>query len=432
MNSHTLDRLLSGHAGHFAAVRELPGSGPSRVFSTTMGDLSVVQDNIVSVYGRPSGVELGGSGSGTDPDLARLISMVEALERYSSCVPDTNLEIATPGSSPDRRWTLERLPRCTDKELAHPKCAVTALHCHSRIRWTHAFNMMSGEPVPIPAHLVWLHLPPVTRAERFTMPISTGCAAHFDIWKATSNALCEVVERDAIALIWLKRLALPRIVIDTAHPEIRARLQEKTDNGIEVRLYDATTDVGLPTIYSVEIAPASQQVHQMVMCASGFDYENVLLKVLREATASRVGLSQSDPAPADVWDFTGVFHGATFMAAQEHFHEFDFLDATGEQVKFSELSNIDARSPRAQVEWLIERLHDLDMVALIKNIQTREASSVGLEVVRVVIPDLMPLSFHHAARYLAHDRLNADWLRPRSQPDPRSDDGINVMPQPFA
>ena len=61
---------------------------------------------------------------------------------------------------------------------------------------------------------------------------------------------------------------------------------------------------------------------------------------------------------------------------------------------------------------------------------TAEAREVGFRVVRVLVPELMPLSFTHRARYLAHPRLYSAPTRMgyRSYPEQQ----INPLPQPFA
>jgi ribosomal protein S12 methylthiotransferase accessory factor len=51
-------------------------------------------------------------------------------------------------------------------------------------------------------------------SEMFYYPISTGCASHVSLERALLGAILEVVERDAISIIWLQKLVLPRIEVD--------------------------------------------------------------------------------------------------------------------------------------------------------------------------------------------------------------------------
>lgn len=55
---------------------------------------------------------------------------------------------------------------------------------------------------------------------------------------------------------------------------------------------------------------------------------------------------------------------------------------------------------------------------------------MGLTVVRAIIPQLMPLSFAHRARFLAHPRL---YDAPRFfGRDALAEADLNPFPQPFA
>nr|BFE86238.1 hypothetical protein GCM10020093_088390 [Planobispora longispora] len=101
---------------------------------------------------------------------------------------------------------LATVPRCAPRELAHPKSLVTAPDPAGPMRWARGWSLTGNRPVWVPAVMVWMHIRAKSAAERLTMPISTGCAAHSDIAAALVGAICEVVERDSIALTWLQRI----------------------------------------------------------------------------------------------------------------------------------------------------------------------------------------------------------------------------------
>ncbi|WP_275430742.1 YcaO-like family protein, partial [Citrobacter freundii] len=62
------------------------------------------------------------------------------------------------------------------------------------------------------------------------------------------------MERDAIALTWLLQMPLARIRFDEPVPD---RLQDKFSrlaaSGLEQLFFDATTDIGCPTIYGLQL-----------------------------------------------------------------------------------------------------------------------------------------------------------------------------------
>lgn len=91
-----IDRLVSDEGGLIQNVQRLGDSGKSlTIYTATLGALERLHGNIRVAPGSDAGIELAGSGGGTNPRLARAIALIEAVERYSSCVPAANLEWAT-------------------------------------------------------------------------------------------------------------------------------------------------------------------------------------------------------------------------------------------------------------------------------------------------------------------------------------------------
>jgi len=428
-----LDLLVSNEGGLIGNVSRISGSTDEiAVYASSMGELEHIQPNIASVMGRMTGLELSGAGGGLNPRLARAISIAEALERYSSCVLPKNLRWATAAELGEDAVDLAAFPRCSDRELADPACPAVAPDPHQPIRWATAWSVHDGRPVLVPAASVWLHIPPVTRAERFTMPISTGCAAHTDIYQALLSAICEVIERDAIALTWLQRLPLPRVEFDVEPPGFAEARQDMARRGIGFTLFDATSDLGVPTLYSVDEAPGDSQVRHLVMCATDLDPARAAVKILRETASSRIAMATAAPPPADVGDFHSVFHGATYMGAPERASAYDFLlKADNGTRAFSALPNAaHSGDPKRDLATVLARLRERGMDVYAVELTTTEARLAGFRVVRVIIPALMPLAFTHRARYLGHPRL---YDGPRAMGYPASAEaGINPLPQPFA
>lgn len=427
-----LDQLVSSDVGLVGRVTKISAETDGfSIFSASMGLLENTQPNIRSSTGRPSGVELGGGGGGTNSRLARAVSIAEALERYSSCVVPTDLTWASANELGKRAIDVASMPKCSDAELADPACPASPFDPDERIRWTTAWSLNRRRAVMVPAVSVWMHIPALTPSERFTMPISTGCATHTDIYQALNNAICEVIERDAIALTWLQRLALPRIVFDNPGADLSSALTAVEHNRVKVTFFDATSELGIPTLYSVDDACDHDIVRHVVMCATDLDPERAAVKMLRESASSRIALASAGPPPDLIDDFTSVFHGATYMGTPERFNAYDFLmkSSSGTR-KLSDLSTVGTDDSRANLNLLLDRLEEYGMEAFAVELTTREARSVGFRVVRVIIPQLMPLAFTHRARYLGHPRLYKGPVAMGYQAKDESD--INPLPQPFA
>jgi hypothetical protein len=108
-----------------------------------------------------------------------------------------------------------------------------------------------------------------TPAEHFWYRISIGYAVHSDPVEAVVLSICEVIERDSIAITWQQRLALPLV----AGRYLSGRAQELIDWGrrhfISTFLFDATTDMAVLTVFCLLVAPHAARSAQLVSCATG-------------------------------------------------------------------------------------------------------------------------------------------------------------------
>jgi ribosomal protein S12 methylthiotransferase accessory factor len=279
--------------------------------------------------------------------------------------------------------------------------------------------------------MVYLHFQPVTAGERMSVPISTGCAAHSSLERALLSATCEVIERDAIALTWLQKLALPRIELDLVPAWLEPYVRRNESHGdFEQIFFDATSDIGVPTVYSLQLTPHHALLATLVMCSTELDPAIAVAKVIRESASSRLAMQIPQAIPECWDDYCAVSHGAAYMGHPDRRSAFDFLIRSPHRRRLSEMSNLDTGDPGSDLMDLIERLRLRGMEAVAVDLTTDEARRTGTWVVRVIVPGLQPLSFSHRARYLGHPRL---YDAPRAMGFPvYAESEINPQPQPFA
>jgi ribosomal protein S12 methylthiotransferase accessory factor len=390
-----------------------------------LGDLRPVLPGFATAPTSTRG-QMVGAGSSTDIHTAARLAVVEALERYSSCMYDNQqLRWASAAELGDDAIDLDVVPRCSAAELADPRCPVRTPDRSERIRWVQGVSLTGRCTRWVPAVMAYLNVPPASVSELFTLQISTGCAAHVDPASAVVNAICEVVERDALTLTWLQRLPLPRIEPDGAGGW-RSGGQEP---GWQTILFDATTDLGIPTVYGVEVAPEGSS-GTAVMCATDLDPARAIAKALREGAAGRVAVRMAPPVSSPVEDFQAVWEGAAYMARAEHRGAFGFLLGSSRRVAAPDLVSLGTGTPAGDLRLLVDRLADHGLDVVVVDLTTDEATRAGLWVVRAVIPGLQPLSFSHRARFLGHARLYDAPVRMghRSWAEP----DLNPWPQPFA
>ena len=417
-----------------------PGEPDFNIHSGSLGDAGQLQGAQRWVQDPEQG-NFDGAGGDLDPVRAAHVAVAESLERYSSTVvPAERLRWATERELGGRAIGPSSLPACSATELADPRCGLLPPDPDAPLRWVEGWSFTRDEPVWVPAVSVWLRIPALSAGERFTNGVSTGCAVHSDPAAACVNGLLEVLERDATALTWLQRLPHPEVDLAADPPtgaaaEVLARTSREH---LPVRVFDATTDVGVPVLYAVQQSQDPRLAH-LVAATCELDPQRALAKLHRELASLRIALRHvPDPQVADD-DVNGVCAGALVAGRAENASWFDFLLSPGrgaprERTTLTEVgrrtAGAAAAAPREQLRWLVDRLADRGMEAVAVDLTTSEARSVGATAVRMLVPQAVPLSFVHRARYLATPPLSA---APVAMGHRAADEAsLNHRPQPFA
>lgn len=398
------------------------------VYFTSSGYLERVLWNVpASPAATPSGVDMAGTGSHTDRATAELISICEAIERYSSCAVPRGLLQARALDIADQVIDYESFPSCSEEEMSTEACTYRPLDPDCSIRWAKGTEVSSGRNVYIPAQMVWLHYPYSRLEGSFTTQVSTGCATHSDFNAALFAGLSEVLERDLIAVAWLKRLPLRAIDADLESiPIVGPMLADLCRSpGSRIQFFDGTTEFGLAIVYAYYHDPSDNNLANVVICATGTSYIGAITKCLRELSASLLGMRNRIDTGVGVAGNV-VFDGALEMARTENTLAFDFLSEANGVVSLDDLE----RSLPGELDWhsLTRRVLEAGHSIYYVDISTPESLSFGLHVVKVLVPTLMPLSFDRGMQFHAHPRLQQ--LSSHFGVD--SLNKLNPYPQPFA
>ena len=430
-----------GLVSRAAELSQSSGEPPFSIWTGFLGDLSAALRSQRTWTHRVESGNIDGAGGAIDPDLARHIAIVESLERYSSCSwADEDLIWDTPAGLGDAAIGPDRWPACSPTELADPHCGLVPFDSRVPLRWVRGWSLTRGREVFVPAILVYLKFPVHSPSERFTNTVSTGTAAHSDLREAVLGGLLEVIERDAIALTWLQRLRLPEIVVDPAvlDPEVAEYHRVGTSTELTVHLRDATTDYGIPILYAVQTSEADTELSQVVAATCDLDPQRALAKIHRELVSLRIALRSHARSPR-AKEVTGqdmtVVGGALADAAPSMRHVFDFLlEGPRPSRRLTDMGRPELRGIRESSDDSLDRvvsaLERVGSEAVVVDLTTDEARQVGMHVVKTLVPEAVPLSFSHHARYLATPRL---YEAPRAMGLKAHDEaGINPVRQPFA
>jgi ribosomal protein S12 methylthiotransferase accessory factor len=352
-----------------------------------------------------------------DPEHAQLVAISEALERMAFTAINRPFVSASAADLGEDAMDLDLVPRCSAREFRHPHCRAVRADKGQRIRWTLGVDLLASKEVFIPANMVYL-LAPSPPQERFWLPISTGAAAHTSAEAALVNGICEVVERDAIALTWLQRMPLPRLCDDCISDDAREVIDWCDGHGIRTHLFDATTDLGIPVVYCVQTTQ-NPRVAQLVACAADLDVSSAVLRALLEVTSNRLGVCSRQDQPRRYADFRSATDGTAVMSKLSRRPAFAFLLDGFSDRQVSRPASRQFASDAERLAFLLRSLAARDMSVFAADLSTRELDEAGYAVVHVIIPQLQPMSLQPLVQYRAHSRL---YDAPRKM-------GMRVLPE---
>jgi ribosomal protein S12 methylthiotransferase accessory factor len=371
----------------------------------------------------------GAAGTSLDPDEAFRRALGEAVERYSALNVGARGGVAL--AAGDGELT-GRFPACAPDEPCPPP--LRGLDRAAPLTHVAVRRLADGREVMVPAAFVHLGFRPRPLEPAPTLPISTGLAFHPSLHDALWGGLCEVIERDAMMLMWWARRPLAAIPVDGPDlPEPLAdRVARLKSARLSVHLFDMTSDVRIPAVFAV--VRGESYPYLVVGAACRSDPVVACTKALDEAVSVRAGLRARPPGPLpSLGHFDWVCaleHHARLYAAWRRTPAFDFLlDPGGLPTPFPEFVRQPWGAPPEGPDGLAFFAAGLEaegLTVLWADVTAPEAAEFG-RVVKVIVPEMVPLSQAHSARWLATPRL----LRAAGLARARASD-FNPFPHPFA
>ncbi len=182
------------------------------------------------------------NGKGATPEQAKASAVMEAMERYSAEQRESD-EVAY-GTLAQMRDS--GMPFVEPVDLILPARVMGMLES-AEIAWIACYDILRGEDVWVPACAVFYPYYPDGDLQLFRFH-TNGIASGNTIEEAILHALFEVIERDAWSIAESFNRTNADVIIDDGD-SVPAKLLENFRNaGIEIRLKDLTTDVGVTTI----------------------------------------------------------------------------------------------------------------------------------------------------------------------------------------
>jgi YcaO-like protein with predicted kinase domain len=356
----------------------LPAVGITRVANVT--GLDVIGIPVVAVM-RPNSRSLAvAQGKGFDLVAAKVSGVMESIENYHA------ENICKPLLFDSEERIRARRGRVIDVQ-GLPRAAGGTYDPEARLLWIEGYDALGRERAWLPFEVVHADytLPLPSNSGAFLLSDS-GVASGNHAFEATSHAICELVERDALTLWHYRTPAAQagcRVDLNTVEDAAcRWLLGKFAAADVAVGAWDITSDIGIPS-FLCEILDREPNPFRAIgsMFGSGCHpaREVALFRALSEAAQSRLTViagSRDDLGLAVYRRGLDLDASHTRLAA---------LAAPGAR-PFAASTTFEGEALEQDIAWELERLQDVGIREV--TVVDLALPEIGIPVVRVVIPGL--------------------------------------------
>ena len=348
----------------------------------------------------------------------------EAVERYSaSYVPYERIHHSPADDLDARKVDPESVVLYSDAQYEGASFPFSRFEHDRPIGWTTGYSLGRREKTFVPAFAVYQPYLSERREQPVIQQVTTGLACGNTLEEAVLSGLCEVVERDASMLAWLRGRPLDRLDLEKLPAGLaRATLARFGSLRKHVVVLDATNDLAIPSYIAVWNGPMRGQ-HRAIFCSCAKpDADAAAAGALRELAQCMMWVEGLIMSGRDLPDPLEQ----PISEIEEHVLwplRHDTTDRYGFLLEGTGVVNLEIGSPAVStaldsIDACMGRLLARGLDAVAVDVTSPDIAEVGLHVARVVIPGAQPLYFGSGL-----ERLSARALAGAAN--------LNLHPHPF-
>lgn len=404
--------------------------------------------------------EATGTGCALRPEQSKLVSVLEIVERYASLRPRSKRTVVQASYH-----QLVQQAQCaldpTTLGLHSPEqyeWYQCNHHCHPLVpyhhdlvyNWVWGYSFQNQAPMLVPEHYAYYGVPISAENPAFVFEVSNGCALGNCLEEALFHGMMEVAERDAFLLMWYAQLKLPRLnLLSATDPLIRLLVEHlEYHSGYTIYALNATLDHAIPCLCVLGVDEQNREgmPKAHVVAGSHPHPEQALLRGLRELATMLVApsqVSQEDRIQAlemlaDSNLVHTMDHHPLVYYLPEAFDRLHYFLHTPQQQTFQEAFADFYHTPpermnlRDDLDFFIASYLKRGIDVIVIDQAAPEPLPGGLHCVKVIMPDLLPMTFgQQNRRIVGFKRLHQLPFTLGYQDHPLTEAEINPYPHPF-
>jgi len=333
----------------------------------------------------------------------------------------------------------ERLPLFAPEQYASPCFRFRPFNRDTPICWHPATELLSGEPIMVPAQLALLYYKSRRGEALIGYPTSGGLGFARTRRRAILHGLYEYMERDAVNVRWFSRLAPAQVELDVGEwlkrrwPEHAWRLSTLSMPSLAVQF--ATIDHPIPifTVTSYDTCRASCSF--VGAGGGGGQRERALVQALFELGQTRAVLHAYRPkdakdigATSQTTDMTDFLDGTVYYGFPQNRSKLDWYARSNRSIEWASIPEVVVDDEQAEYDTILERLRRARLNPIV--IDLGSACAANSHLVRVVVPELTQACVA-ACPYLGHPRYYRMPFELGQRNRPLEFSELNTDPVPF-
>ena len=363
---------------------------------------------------------------------ARAASLGEALERYSATYVPEGLPLSSAAEIGADAVAPESFALFHERQYV-PGFPFEPFTRSTRLSFVEGFSLADGRPAFLPAQLVYLRHDGVE--PKIGYSTSNGLACGPSLAEAVLAALLEVVERDAMMLVWANRLSLPRLtwLDDPTLREIDARAFAVT--GLAYTAIDASPFFGVPAAIGLVHGAPGDCAALGIGAGCAPTIADAWRACLGEAFAVhrwlRGLLADEPPVLERAEDVRSLEDHTLFYGTPDRAASVAFLEASCDERSTTTVPEVPGGTPGESVAEIVRRLEEGNVTAYAVDVTSPDVDELGLKVARVVAPQLCALDVDGAAPYRGGERLYRAAFDAGLVEAPLTFEDLNPLPHPY-
>jgi len=366
------------------------------------------------------------------------LRVFQALGYCSAFYNEEDLVCATQKELAGESLVLQDLALFSPSQYGQTDFLFPRLTPDSSLYWAKGYSLSEDKPIWIPASLVYLPYLYAREEPIFHRQITTGLACGPNLPSAIYRGILEIIERDALMIIWHNRLSCPTLDLSGIDdPVVQSLLKQIQVMPVDCYIKVMTLDIEATAILVLFEKKNDIPPYTSLGMAVDLDPSQAVRRALEEAMLVYLGMSRicrENPNHSRDPEYKNVDlptdHGIIHAMEPELLETVQFLKSSEKTLTMKDLPDHNHDNLVENCKLLVELLGKRGLQTHIVDVTTVDINDVGFKVARVVIPGMQPLDLEHHCPHLGGKRLYEVPHKLGLIKEPLKEDEMNSDPHP--